>query len=115
MFDFLPNSKLDIREEFIGTQLGEYFGASILAVDLTNDGKAELLIGAPQHTRHPDKSDRSGDEGKVYVFRSQAGSFTMVEALYGSEVMAARFGTSMISVGDLNMDGFNGNEHFPVI
>lgn len=110
IFDFLPgkDSQLDIRLELNGTQLGEYFGASVLAIDLTRDGKAELLVGAPQHSLRPETSDRSGDEGKVYVYLNQNGKLERGEALYGNKARGAQFGTAMSSAGDLNGDGFNG-------
>jgi hypothetical protein len=110
LFDFLPgkDSQLNIQLELNGTQLGEYFGASVLAVDLTGDGKAELLVGAPQHSLSPETGDRTGDEGKVYFYLNRNGNLEKSSALYGNKVRDARFGTTMASVGDINRDGFNG-------
>lgn len=99
---------MDIKLQLNGSQLGEYFGASVLAVDLTSDGKAELLVGAPQHSLQSDVYDRCGDEGKVYVYINRKGSLEMTEAFYGSKTKGARFGTTMASIGDINHDGFNG-------
>lgn len=110
IFDFVPGKGafLDIKVELIGGQLGEYFGSSVLALDLTRDGKSELLVGAPQHSLHPELHDRSGDEGKVYLYVNSKDGLVRAEALYGSKVKGARFGTSMASIGDINLDGFNG-------
>lgn len=110
IFDFVPGKGafLDIKVELIGGQLGEYFGSSVLALDLTRDGKSELLVGAPQHSLHPELLDRSGDEGKVYLYVNSKDGLVRKEALYGSKVKGARFGTAMASIGDINLDGFNG-------
>ena len=43
-------------------QYGSYFGASLCAVDVNNDGFDDLLVGAPLYTL------RSGDEGAVSLF-----------------------------------------------
>lgn len=110
IFDFLhsgKDSQLKIHLELNGTQLGEYFGASVLAVDLTGDGKSELLVGAPQHSLRPEMADRTGDEGKVYFYLNRNGNLQKPQALYGSKARDARFGTAMASVGDINLDGFN--------
>lgn len=52
-----------LLQEESGDQLGEYFGAAVLAEDVTGDGLADLLVGAPLHT-----TPQRGDEGRVYVF-----------------------------------------------
>lgn len=46
--------------------------------------------------------------GQVYVYLGKGGfTFNSVIKLTGSEIYA-RYGSSICSVGDLNMDGFNG-------
>ena len=45
--------------------MGEYFGASILSVNLNGDSFSDLLVGAPLYS-----TDSAGDEGKVYVYIS---------------------------------------------
>ncbi|CAN7976434.1 unnamed protein product [Ixodes persulcatus] len=82
----------------------EYFGASLLAVDLDKDGDGgmdDLLVGAPMYT-HPDGMD----EGRVYVYRSSGSGLYARGALEGSRARGARFGTSIAGVGDLNLDGY---------
>lgn len=69
MYELMPSTgSLEIRIEKDGAQLGEYFGASVLAVDLNDDLLDDLLVGAPQFCIFPDQPGRSSDEGKVYVF-----------------------------------------------
>ena len=57
-----------VRTALGGVQLGEYFGASVLAVNVNGDGLDELLVGAPTFSLRPASPLSSGDEGKVYVY-----------------------------------------------
>ena len=41
--------------------MGTYYGSAIKAIDLNNDGYADLLVGAPLYTEVQ-------DEGRVYVY-----------------------------------------------
>lgn len=43
-----------------GTQTGEYFGASVTSCDVDNDGKDEIIVGAPTWSK-------DGDEGRIYI------------------------------------------------
>ncbi|KAI2799334.1 Itga9p [Blomia tropicalis] len=87
-----------------GTQSGEYFGSSILIVDINNDGFDDLLIGAPMYSTF---KKGFSDEGRVYVYISNGKELIFIRNLYGSNKPDARFGTSMAALGDLNHDGFN--------
>ncbi|XP_034246868.1 integrin alpha-PS5-like [Thrips palmi] len=104
-------------QEVLGEQLGEYFGAAVLAVDVTGDGLADLLVGAPLHTR-PER----GDEGRVYVYVNDGeGRLRRTEApLTPTRDVPAhhrhhgehgdhgpRFGSAIAAAGDVNRDGFN--------
>ena len=46
-----PYDQLYLNAEWwvCGRQLGSYFGATTLAIDLNSDGIDELLIGAPNY------------------------------------------------------------------
>ncbi|XP_074550589.1 integrin alpha-V [Halichoeres trimaculatus] len=91
---------------FTGTQMAAYFGHSVAAADLNNDGWVDLLIGAPLFM------DRGSDGklrevGQVSVYMGRGGfSFHPPQQLTGSEVYA-RYGSAIAALGDLDMDGFN--------
>ncbi|KAH8039725.1 hypothetical protein HPB51_008318 [Rhipicephalus microplus] len=89
-----------IRSLLSGSQMCEYFGSSLLATDLDGDGIDDLLVGAPMHSI-PDGQD----EGRVYVYRSNGVGLYASGYLEGHRATAARFGTSIAKVGDLNKDG----------
>ncbi|XP_039270070.2 integrin alpha-9-like [Styela clava] len=90
-------------------QLGAYFGGSVLTTDVNNDGKDDLLIGAPLYVGD------NYDEGRVFVYVSQPSNTLKTWAddnykpleLFGQHLIGGRFGTAMASAGDLNMDGYN--------
>ena len=44
--------------------MGSYFGSSLCAVDLNQDGLSDLLVGAPMHSQ-------LRDEGQVSVYLSR--------------------------------------------
>ncbi|KAG7256125.1 hypothetical protein CRUP_019979, partial [Coryphaenoides rupestris] len=53
-----------------GKQVGSYFGSSLAAVDLNNDGWNDLIVGAPFYF---DRSKEQG--GAVYVYMNENGWF----------------------------------------
>ncbi len=44
---------------------GEYFGASLLALDINNDKIDDLIIGAPYYS-----NEQSREIGRIYVYMS---------------------------------------------
>ncbi|CAJ1078543.1 integrin alpha-V isoform X1 [Xyrichtys novacula] len=91
---------------FTGAQMAAYFGHSVAATDINNDGMVDLLVGAPLFM------DRGSDGklrevGQVSVYLGAGGfSFQSPQQLTGSEVYA-RYGSAITVLGDLDMDGFN--------
>jgi hypothetical protein len=52
-----------------GTQMGEYFGGALCAVDLNGDHLDDLVIAAPQFSLQAANSGQLvGDEGRIYVY-----------------------------------------------
>ncbi|XP_014671430.1 PREDICTED: integrin alpha-9-like [Priapulus caudatus] len=103
---YIYEGAFEVRVKKHGALYGEYFGAAVCAVDLDNDGLSELLVGAPLHY----DGDRH-DAGRVYVYWNTGGAAgdplrEQDEKLEGSGIAAARFGTTIAAVGDLDLDGF---------
>ncbi|XP_015594346.1 integrin alpha-V [Cephus cinctus] len=81
----------------IGNVIGQYFGASLAAGDLNNDGLDDLIVGAPHWGQ---------DNGKVYIYLgSETGEFVAGATLSGN-VEGGQFGYALVS-GDLDGDGFD--------
>ncbi|XP_026017020.1 integrin alpha-M-like, partial [Astatotilapia calliptera] len=85
-------------------QTGEYFGAEVCTMDISNDDITDLIfISAPMYTE-PDR------EGRVYVCRL-TGLFVECNfddplVLRGRAAVKGRFGSSLAVLPDLNSDGF---------
>uniref|UniRef100_A0A3Q3IQ87 Integrin alpha-2 domain-containing protein n=1 Tax=Monopterus albus TaxID=43700 RepID=A0A3Q3IQ87_MONAL len=83
-----------------GKMMGSYFGSSLCAVDLNQDGLSDLLVGAPMHSQ-------LRDEGQVSVYLSK-GNGVMEEAtvLTGDSAFNAHFGECITAIGDIDDDGY---------
>ncbi|XP_039592127.1 integrin alpha-9 [Polypterus senegalus] len=83
-----------------GKKMGSYFGSSLCAVDLNQDGLSDLLVGAPMF------SDVR-DEGHVAVFINKGnGNLEERVLLNGDNAYNAHFGESISALGDIDDDGF---------
>ncbi|KAJ8253140.1 hypothetical protein GJAV_G00209570 [Gymnothorax javanicus] len=91
---------------FTGVQMAAYFGHSVAATDINNDGVMDLFVGAPLFM------DRGSDGklrevGQVYLYLGKGGfSFQPPQKLTGMEVYS-RFGSSVTPLGDVDKDGFH--------
>uniref|UniRef100_A0A8C1NBN5 Integrin alpha 4 n=1 Tax=Cyprinus carpio TaxID=7962 RepID=A0A8C1NBN5_CYPCA len=97
----INGNTLKIVAKTKGKKLGSYYGASVCAVDLNADGLSDLLVGAPMFS-----SVR--EEGRVHVYINQ-GEAKLKEAdfeLVGSDSYAARFGETIVNLGDIDDDGY---------
>lgn len=98
-------ANMESMVNFTGTQMAAYFGHSVAASDVNNDGFVDLLVGAPLFM------DRGSDGklrevGQVSVYLSRGGfSFQPPQLLTGSEVYA-RYGSAIAALGDLDRDGY---------
>jgi len=79
------------------------FGASVgTAGDVDADGYSDLLVGAPGY------SGGQALEGKAYVFHGgSSGVDTVPSWTSEPDILAAEFGFSAATAGDVNSDGFS--------
>ncbi|XP_063981527.1 integrin alpha-4-like [Diachasmimorpha longicaudata] len=81
-----------------GTMIGEYFGASLAACDLNNDGFDEIIVGAPHW---------GVDYGRVYIYLGNSRlRFEKADVILNGYKEQGRFGYSL-ACGDLDRDGFD--------
>ncbi|XP_066554803.1 integrin alpha-3b isoform X2 [Amia ocellicauda] len=95
------DSKLKSNITLFGEQVGSYFGNSIAATDLNNDGWKDLIVGAPFYFHH-----KREEGGTVYVFMNENGSFQENATVVLRGPPGSGFGFAVAAIGDINQDGF---------
>ncbi|XP_011151181.1 integrin alpha-PS3 [Harpegnathos saltator] len=92
-----PGKSVRMVANLRGTDIGEYFGASLTTGDLNKDGLDDLVVGAP-HWKN--------DNGRVYIYLgTRKGEFDTSSILEGANE-DAQFGYA-VACGDLDGDGFS--------
>ncbi|XP_046903287.1 integrin alpha-V [Hypomesus transpacificus] len=91
---------------FTGTQMAAYFGHSVAATDINNDGMLDLLVGAPLFMERG-SDGKLREVGQVSVYMGKGGfSFHPPRKLTGGEIYG-RYGSYISALGDLDLDGYN--------
>lgn len=67
------SNSLRVQMKKEGEQMGSYFGAAVLGIDLNNDNYSDLIVGAPFYSL----KETTGDEGKAYVYISNGASLSL--------------------------------------
>ncbi|XP_043271605.1 integrin alpha-8-like [Venturia canescens] len=97
-FSVYADRRLIVSKVLDGEQHGEYFGASLASCDVNNDGKAEIVVGAPLWSRDM-------EEGRVYAYVIKNNGDFEPQYLEGGAI-GGRFGTTVTCLGDLDHDGY---------
>ncbi|MBI5363072.1 MAG: VCBS repeat-containing protein [Planctomycetes bacterium] len=84
---------------FNGGATSDGFGTAVGASDVNNDGKPDILVGAPT------AGTASSQVGKVYVFNGATGSSTPLFTFTGP-ASNDQLGAAVAGAGDVNGDGF---------
>ncbi|XP_069110775.1 integrin alpha-8-like isoform X1 [Argopecten irradians] len=105
-----------------GEQVGAYFGYAVAVEDLDGNKLHDIVVGAPFYSDY--SSTKSYDTGRVYIYyQNKQGEFSTSD-IVDTEVRQfrpnkrtrydildghspkSRFGSALIGLGDLNIDGF---------
>jgi hypothetical protein len=96
LFSGANGSLMRVWDGEAGGPLGTGFGFALSQSDMTNDGNAELIVGAPRFDGFAGTWC-----GKVYVFNPSSGA--LIHQIEGPQAYSY-FGFSVSGIGDLNFD-----------
>lgn len=103
-------TNLRVVSSLDGQQSGEHFGASLVVFDINNDGRDDIIIGAPHYTNYK-TPEIMFDVGAVYVYyQTTRGTYERGlpnELIMKGQTSGAQFGFAVAGLGDTNADGFN--------
>ncbi|KAK3520702.1 hypothetical protein QTP70_030578, partial [Hemibagrus guttatus] len=91
----------------MGSQVASYFGHCVAVTDINNDGRDDILVGAPLFMEHL-STHKLREVGQVYVYLQREGyrfSQKPDQTLSGTHSYG-RFGITVAPLGDINYDGF---------
>ncbi|XP_064177548.1 integrin alpha-M-like isoform X1 [Anguilla rostrata] len=92
------NEHWEVKQRKYGSQIGEYFGAELCAVDIDSDDETDfILVGAPLY-------HESHREGRMFVYQLTR-ELMMEEKASITVASQGRFASSISSLEDLNGDG----------
>ncbi|CAF1171757.1 unnamed protein product [Adineta ricciae] len=104
----IMNSNLEERSirTLNGSQMGEYFGASLCVVDINNDGLDDLLVGAPLYTVKKD-ARIIPDAGRIVIYHQTPEHKLIRKQTIEGTREGGRFGHAITNLGDIDKDGYN--------
>ncbi|CAF0808563.1 unnamed protein product [Adineta steineri] len=104
----IMNSNLDENSirTLNGTQIGEYFGASLCVIDINNDGLDDLLVGAPLYTVKKDGRILP-DAGRVDIYYQTSEHNLIKKQTIEGTREGGRLGHALANLGDIDKDGYN--------
>ncbi|TGZ45907.1 Metalloendopeptidase mitochondrial [Temnothorax longispinosus] len=100
---FLTVAVVNLNGDFVslitnlrGTDIGEFFGASLASGDLNSDGLHDLVVGAPHW---------GNDNGRIYIYLGSSKKEFETAAIIKGTREDAQFGYA-VAIGDVDGDGF---------
>ncbi|NP_001129643.1 integrin subunit alpha 2b S homeolog precursor [Xenopus laevis] len=88
-------------------QIASYFGHSVAVTDVNNDGKDDVLVGAPLFMERR-TGGKLQEVGRVYVYLQRTYSrFSNDHPILRGSRVYGQFGSSIAPIGDIDQDGFN--------
>uniref|UniRef100_A0A8C5QNM2 Integrin subunit alpha 2b n=1 Tax=Leptobrachium leishanense TaxID=445787 RepID=A0A8C5QNM2_9ANUR len=97
--------KWNVNYIFRGDQIAAYFGHSVAVADVNNDGKDDVLIGAPLYMERR-SAGKLQEFGRVYVYIQKKSKLEFEGKILRGFHVYGQFGAAIAPLGDLDLDGF---------